>query len=577
MADAFPLLRRMHLFISMTDDELRELASHFELVEFKAEDIVFQQGDPGDAFYAIQDGQVEITRTTFTGGARPVSKLVAGDYFGEMALQSHGHRSATVKALTRLKLWKLSQEDYYRSISNNPKIKPHLEVALRTRLFARDADFIKLLQGDKTKDKLDETVYLATLQHSAFLWRMMLPSIVTMVIVAALAGGAFFFRAAIPPNFITWVWGAVAGLFLLDLAWMRWNWIDFHNDWYIVTNKRIIDIDQVVFFFDSRAEVPLTSVSNTAVKADEWGRVLGYGDLIVNTFSGPITFHNVPYPQETADMILEHINRTRIQQKMQERDALKATIRKSLLPPQQAALNKAPPLPAKKPALPPPKFLQEFQGLRQRLTLSIREQQGDTIVYHKHHLILVQRIGLQLAGVIGVLFVLFLFTFRTFPFNQLLPLTFNDVLLALALAIAPAVFFVGSALYQFLDWRNDIYMVTPTQIIDLERKPFGEENRKAANLESVMNVSYTRPSLLANFLNYGTVIVQAGPGGEMRFFNEFNPLGVQQDIYRRKEARTNAVGAAAARQRQEELGQYFSAFYEVLEEDRQKRAREGKL
>jgi hypothetical protein len=266
-------------------------------------------------------------------------------------------------------------------------------------------------------------------------------------------------------------------------------------------------------------------------------------------------------------MILEHLNRTRLQQKLQERDALKATIRKSLQDkPQQAALTKAPP-PAKKPPL-PPKFLQEFQGLRERLKLSIREQQGDAIVYHKHHYVLIQRIGLQLLGVLGVIFILFLYTFHIFTF---------DPIITLAVSLTVFIIFISSALYQFLDWRNDIYMVTPTQIIDMERKPFGEEHRKAANLESVMNVSYTRPSLLANFLNYGTVVVQTGPGGEMKFFNVFNPLGVQQDIYRRKEARAVAVGAAASKQRQEELGQYFSAFYEVLEEDRQKRAREGKL
>ncbi|MBI3242256.1 MAG: cyclic nucleotide-binding domain-containing protein [Chloroflexi bacterium] len=567
MADAFPLLRRMHLFISMTDDELRELGSHFEWVEFKPEEVVFKQGDPGDAFFAIQEGQVEITRATLTGGSKLVSKLVAGDYFGEISLQHRSHRTASVKALTALKLWRLSRDDYYRSIFNNPKIKPHLEVALRSRNFARDADFAKLLQNDKTKEKSDEIVYLATLQHSIFLWQMLAPTFVGMLLVIALGAGLFYARTLIPPDFLPWAWGAAVFLFLLDLAWMRWNWIDFHNDWYIVTNKRIIDIDQVVFLFDSRAEVPLTSVSNTAIKASEWGRLFDYGDLIVNTFSGPIIFNNVPYPQATADMILEHLNRSRIQQKMQERETLKTTIRKSLAPPQQAGLSKAPPPPPPKQASFLPKPLQEFKGLRQKLTLAIREQQGDAIIYHKHHYVLIQRIGLQLLGVLGVIFVLFLYTFRIFTF---------DPVITLAVSLTVFIIFVGSALYQFLDWRNDIYMVTSTQIIDLERKPFGDESRKAANLESVMNVTYTKPSLLANFLNYGTVTVQTGPGGEMKFFNVFNPLSVQQDIYRRKETRAAAVANAASKQRQEELGQYFSAFYEMLEEDRRKRSQEGK-
>lgn len=567
MADAFPLLRRIHLFISLPDDELKQLAAYFKPATFEAGQTVFQQNEAGDAFYVIEKGQVEITRLTLTGETRLISKLVPGDYFGEMALYDHRHRSATVKALNPLTLWKLEQADFEQIILANLKIKPNLDVAIRSRQFTRNSDFLKLLHGERAKDKIEEIVYLVTLQHPIFLYVMLWPSVVVILAALALGAGVVYFNPLIPPAFNLWAWVITGGIFVLGLAWFYWNWVDFHNDWYIVTNRRIIDIDKVVLFFDSRMEVPLGSVSNTAIKASELGQWLGYGDLIVNTFSGPITFHNVPNPQATADMILEHLNRTRIAQKMQERDTIKKVIRQSFAPPQQAPLAKEQPQPTK----PAPTLMDQFRALTKQFRLDIRAQQGDTIIYHKHYYVLTQKIGLQLIGVVVVLFILFLYTFRVYPFDQLPPLTPNDAILSLGLAILPILVFVGAALYQFLDWRNDIYMVTPTQIIDLEKKPLGEEQRKAANLEAVMNVSYIRPSFLANILNYGTVTVQAGPGGEMKFFNVFNPPGIQQDIYRRKEARATRIAADAAKQRQEELSQYFSAFYEVMEEDRKKR------
>ena len=63
----------------------------------------------------------------------------------------------------------------------------------------------------------------------------------------------------------------------------------------------------------------------------------------------------------------------------------------------------------------------------------------------------------------------------------------------------------------------------------------------------------------------------------MKFFNVFDPLGVQQDIYRRKEQRERVKAEGAARARHEEYAQYFGTFYEILEEERKKKIRAGKV
>ncbi len=539
MADAFPLLRRCHLFISVADDDLRELATHFVLVEAPADEYVFKQGDPADGFYMIQSGQVEVTITNAVNGkARRLSTLVEGDYFGEYALVRRGLRSASVKALKPLKLFKLTNTEFDEFVFGNARVKPNLEAALRSRAYARQANFKWLTPN--------EIVYIVTLRHPVFLLTMIWKS-VALVLLAVGAAVALWWYSA--PGILLW---APILMLLAGAGWFVWDWVDFHNDWYVVTNQRVVDIDKVALFYDSRAEAPLPIVQNTALKTTELGRRFGYGDVIINTFSGPVTFHNVPHPQAIADMILEQVNRSRVQQRMLEKQALKSTLRLAI------GLDKPP----EKPAPPPAKKPSGPLGFFKQFSFRMREQRGDSVIYHKHPVVLLNEVGGWLAGIAIVMGLIAI---------GLTGQLGDWIWLYLGVLVIILVFLINVVVYEYFDWQNDIYMVTPTQIIDVAKKPFGNEQRKAANLDVIMNISYSRPGLVYQLLNYGTVTIQAGPGGEMKFFDVYDPLSVQQDIYRRKEALTQAKAASATRQRVEELGQYLTAFYEIMEDERKKR------
>ena len=58
---------------------------------------IFREGEPGDAMYVVQDGQVDICKA---GGGGPIAltSLGPGEFFGEMALVDHSPRSATAIA-----------------------------------------------------------------------------------------------------------------------------------------------------------------------------------------------------------------------------------------------------------------------------------------------------------------------------------------------------------------------------------------------------------------------------------------------------------------------------------------------
>ncbi|HTT87558.1 MAG TPA: patatin-like phospholipase family protein, partial [Acidimicrobiales bacterium] len=88
---------------------LRRLAAHFDHVEVRSGTIVIRQGDPGDSFYVVRSGLLEVLREP-TGGR--IRLLRPGAPFGELALLSGTERVATVRAVRDTELWRLPHEAF---------------------------------------------------------------------------------------------------------------------------------------------------------------------------------------------------------------------------------------------------------------------------------------------------------------------------------------------------------------------------------------------------------------------------------------------------------------------------------
>jgi len=90
-------------------------------------------------------------------------------------------------------------------------------------------------------------------------------------------------------------------------------------------------------------------------------------------------------------------------------------------------------------------------------------------------------------------------------------------------------------LYHYVDWQNDIYRVTADQILDIERRPFGNEQRKSAPLESILSLNVERKNLIGIMLNFGDVVIDAG-GTKLIFKSIYEPTLAQLAISHRMEA-----------------------------------------
>ncbi len=101
------------IFSQLPTANIQQLFVMLEPLEFKAGNTVIKQGDPGDSYYIIQDGQCEVSRIP-SPGSKPVklADLSPGDSFGEEALLMGGKRNASVIMKTDGILMKLSKENF---------------------------------------------------------------------------------------------------------------------------------------------------------------------------------------------------------------------------------------------------------------------------------------------------------------------------------------------------------------------------------------------------------------------------------------------------------------------------------
>ena len=108
-----------------------------QLNTYKAGRHVFQEGDPGDGLYIIVEGKVQITCLVGQDQRRVLSRLGAGDFFGEMAVLDNQPRSATATAEIDTQVYFILRDDLLKILARSPSLAVSLvkEFSLRMRDF----------------------------------------------------------------------------------------------------------------------------------------------------------------------------------------------------------------------------------------------------------------------------------------------------------------------------------------------------------------------------------------------------------------------------------------------------------
>jgi CRP-like cAMP-binding protein len=127
------LLQRIPFFTNVEPAKLKLLAFTSERVAFDAGQILFRQGDMGDAAYIIIDGEAEVL-VNAPGGEVLVATLGKNDFVGEIAILCDVPRTATIRARQRLVTLRISKELFLRLITEFPSMAVAMMRELAHRL-----------------------------------------------------------------------------------------------------------------------------------------------------------------------------------------------------------------------------------------------------------------------------------------------------------------------------------------------------------------------------------------------------------------------------------------------------------
>jgi hypothetical protein len=463
--------------------------------------------------------------------------LFPGDHFGEEALLTGVPLSYTVKASENSVVLKMHSQDFDAVLEEIPLLEERLVATAGSRKISHKKSAKWIQTG--------ETTLLVCRRH----WIFLLSSIFwpSVLLGVALAVTAYTF---VNYTQIGLFCSSVAATF--GLIWLIWRVLDWLNDYSIVTSRRVISLEKVIGIYDNRTEAPLNSVIANDVTRSFLGQIFDYGDVIVRSYMGNLILTGVPQPKRMVEVIERYKSGVQYQNRNRELKQIDEDVQsmfKSFR--QRPGWDAVQPMPMpKSPAKEKSVFGDVNLGMRLRTLFMMRFENQDVITYRRHWYSLVGRIWWL------VLLLFFISGISTW------------------ISISGATFLTGCSLgalidlilwlvigYRIWDWSNDIFQLTKSQIIDIDKKPLGAEGKKTAPLDAPdFRIEHVRPSLLANLFNYGNVIVYIGQT-QFNIEGVYNPDQVHNEVAARRQALLAQKDAERETRERGRMMDWLKAFY----------------
>lgn len=361
----------------------------------------------------------------------------------------------------------------------------------------------------------------------------------------------------------------IFGLFAVAaICWIIYIIIDWANDDFIVTTKRVIHIERSIFYGETREEAPLGAIQDVKVAIPNlFTRIFNYRNIVIQTAgAGNVIFDGL----DNGDQIRRAI----FAQKKSAAQRVEATNTVAIQNALRHRINKKISLadvwkPEAAPAPKKPTWLDKVIRWRPRQLINylipkMKEVNGDTITWRKHYLILLRDATIPALAVIFSFYLLAAAFWGLPPFPEphlQVTLTF------FAIWLATTFWYI----YQYDTWQKDIYIVTNDNIIDIKGSPLnlGAETRREGSFANVQNITYRTPSFFTRMFNMGNVIIEtAGTMDTFTFEQVFNYKQVQQEISKRLFAYKRREREKARADEQQRFTHWLGEFHDITETEK---------
>jgi len=544
--DKVTRLKNVRLFSSLTPDNLARVAGLAARSSHRRGSYLCRQDESGDTLYVIDSGEAIRRQTDLRGVQRPIGYMREGESIGEDALLLGDAYGSCVQATSDIKVLYIRKQDFDRLLSEHPQIEQQLTIPplIKERLLAPSLPW---------QDQ-DEPTLLLRRKHWFALART-LP--VPVLILLVLGTIAWLLRRV---GILTTIPSALLFVGVVPVMLLLWFVLDWRNDYYLVTTKRVLHEERVLLFYQTWDEIPLSKIQSINITRGFTGSMLGFGTMHIQTASarGTMALHYVPDPEGMQEVIFKKVGQLRWRTQQEQRDEVRQELLRRLgaeETEQEASIPALVPEGHRRTRLGP---LARF--VSRRPLFKMRYDNANQIIWRKHWLFLLKRIYLALPFAILVSVAFITVTLYGGLARYRLPLLLGSLVLWIA-----GIFWLW---WQVEDWRNDVYIVTDRLIIDVEKRPlFFAEERKQATLDVIQNVSLSKRGILTSLLNYGDVLIQiAGASGTFTFEGVPQPEAVQREIFRRVEDYNDGQRRQQAKQRKAELSTWFEVYEQINKE-----------
>jgi serine phosphatase RsbU (regulator of sigma subunit) len=140
-------ISHLSIFKSLSPDDAKQLAQVVNLIHVSDGSILLREGESGDRFYVILEGQVAIYKALGTREESLLGLRNPGDYLGEMSLLNwDGLRTASAQARGEVRLIEITREDFDNLLKKQPELVFEMVREMSHRLTNSQATAIQVLQ-----------------------------------------------------------------------------------------------------------------------------------------------------------------------------------------------------------------------------------------------------------------------------------------------------------------------------------------------------------------------------------------------------------------------------------------------
>lgn len=500
------ILRSSYLFSDLSDEQVEAIADQAHAFLFAQGQTIFEQDSVADSFYFIYSGQVLLTRVDRTEETRFV--LSERDFFGQEAIADRPpERRASATARTDIILLRFTGEELDDFCSKYPQL---------SGAFRQVFDSYQIWIGlDMPWRGPREVIHYIDRQHPIFFLLKIAPSVLTTFLIVLL----LTYLDVVSLKGAVWATVALVVSIVGGLTWIILEVIDFFNDYAVITNRRVAFLRKVLLIYDSRQEVPLDAILSDDIRTTQVGRILGYGNIVIRTFTGELTLERLENPRQVLNTINRLRDRAKDNKRQARLDEIDRTLQQRIFGKQSEMLGKA----ADEVEPVQPKV--QAGALTQWLSdvFMLRTEENGVITYRTHWVILIKKAWLPSILLLALLAVTIAVLVHAIAFN-------GTIMLLLDLVLIPI--FAGWWVYQYVDWRNDRYIITRDMLVDVYRKPLGVEQKRSSPIKNILSIDFERIGLPGLIFNFGTVYIRVGDS-TLTFDNVPSPSDVQRELFQR--------------------------------------------